>query len=134
MTGARTVWEFASAPPGEDDGFSTVPTFLDIDYGFELAAGGTVGPGPLSMDLRVAPSTGQATAQRIEELSVEVSADDGESWHVVQASRTGAASYRAMVNPSLFRWGSDHLSFRVSAVDAAGNGIEQTTHRLLEVG
>jgi hypothetical protein len=92
------------------------------------------GPGPLSMDLRVAPSTGQAPAQRIEELSVEVSADDGESWHVVEASRTGAASYRAMVNPSLFRWGSDHLSFRVSAVDAAGNGIEQTTHRLLEVG
>lgn len=132
MTRARTVWEFSSRPPGEDDGFSTQPTLLGIDYGLELPADGGVGARPVPMELRVLPTTGTAPAERVEQVSLEVSADDGRTWREVGVRRSGPTSFRATLTPALVR-GAEHLSFRVAAVDAAGNAIEQTTSRLVEV-
>lgn len=130
LSAVRTEWTFTTRPAGNDDGFATTPTFLDIDYGFDLAPEGTVGRRPISMDLRVNPTSGAADAERVTEVELAVSADDGATWQDLRARRTGDTTFRAMITPPVLR-GADHLSFRVSATDAAGNAIEQTTTRLL---
>src|SRR5690606_16845355 len=95
-------------------------------------ADGGVGARPVPMELRVLPTTGTAPAERVEQVSLEVSADDGRTWREVGVRRSGPTSFRATLTPALVR-GAEHLSFRVAAVDAAGNAIEQTTSRLVEV-
>ncbi|WP_162802176.1 S8 family peptidase [Ornithinimicrobium murale] len=132
LSHVQSAWVFQSRPPEPGEGHAVTPTLLDIDYGFELAPEGTVGTRPLWMDLRVTPVTGTAAAERITQIEVAVSSDDGATWHDLRARRTSDTGFRAMVRPPVLR-GADHLSFRVNAVDATGNQIEQTTTRLLTV-
>ncbi|USQ79656.1 S8 family serine peptidase [Ornithinimicrobium faecis] len=132
LTHAQTTWEFASRPPEDGEGHSTVPTLLDIDYGFDLEPEGTVGIRPVAMDLRVTPSTGTASAERITRIELAASSDDGDTWHELRTRRTDDTSFHSLVTPRVLR-GAEHLSFRVTAVDAVGHQIEQTTIRLLTV-
>lgn len=127
VTRAHTEWEFSSRPPGPDDGSTVTPTILGLDYGFGLDP---EGERPVRVNLEVTPSIGPDDAHRIQEVEIAVSADDGRTWHDLRARRTGDTSFQAPLTSPVAR-GADHLSFRVSATDAAGNSIEQTTERLL---
>lgn len=129
MTSAHTVWEFDSSPPGADSGYSTVPTLLGIDYGFDLDPSGQVrSTRPLRLTLDVAPTTGEAS--RIQTAELSWSTDDGGSWHDLRVRRTGDHTFQALL-PVSAQTRADALSFRVLASDAAGSSIDQTTHRLL---
>ena len=132
MSSARTVWEFDSAPPGPGGGYSTAPTLLGIDYGVDLDPSGRVrADRALPLRLDVAPTTG-GDGTRIQTAQLTWSTDDGASWHDLRVRRTGDHTFHALLPASALR-GADALSFRVVATDAAGNSVDQTTHRLLSV-
>jgi hypothetical protein len=62
-------------------------------------------------------------------MSVSVSYDDGATWQRVSATPTKANTYTVTLHHPRLDRTSGAVSLKVSAEDADGNTIEQTTHR-----
>ncbi|MEU7900254.1 hypothetical protein AB0B45_46405 [Nonomuraea sp. NPDC049152] len=72
--------------------------------------------------VRQTPESG--ADQRLKDLSVEVSYDDGATWRTPKLVRTPTGGVVRVDNPA-----SGHVSLRAKATDASGNTVEQTIIR-----
>jgi hypothetical protein len=69
------------------------------------------------------------TNPKVTRMSVSVSYDDGATWQRVSATPTKANTYTVTLHHPRLDRTSGAVSLKVSAEDADGNTIEQTTHR-----
>lgn len=129
-TQAHTEWTFSSSTslPG------TLP-LVDVDY-TDVADAVT---GQSALDLANTARTSQwvalhlttshqigSTAPPVDQLSVQVSYDDGATWSAASVRDTGGGQFQAMYrHPAQ----GQYVSLRVSASDSAGNGEQQTLIR-----
>ncbi|MCX4460799.1 hypothetical protein OOK58_53330 [Streptomyces sp. NBC_01728] len=121
-TATRTEWAFASGAPRSDD--PQVLPLLQLDYGIRTDTGGAA---RRDAELTVAASAlpGVSSGPVCTDL-VEVSYDDGRTWH--QLVRHGAGDGAARVRldaPKRARY----LSLRVHASDQRGDTVTQTVIR-----
>jgi hypothetical protein len=79
------------------------------------------------MPLEVQQQPGSA-AGKVRTLTVDVSVDDGATWHAVPVLRVGQRALFAVHNPA-----SGFVSLRASSTDAAGNTVKQTVIRAYAV-
>jgi hypothetical protein len=118
----HTEWSFTSGA-GDDDGVRAVP-LVQLDYGTQVDLAGRANR---RSDFSIEPSVlGSDSAQdAVASVRLEVSYDDGASWHrqdVKEKRGTWQASLRA---PSR----ADYVSIRVTAEQRNGGGITQTVTR-----
>ncbi|GGM10019.1 S8 family peptidase [Promicromonospora citrea] len=108
-TQVRTEWTFRAAP-------GTDPAVLDVGY----AVRGLDLRGTAPRTTRVTVSTGPVTTARL-----WWSADDGATWHRVPLDTRHGAHTGVVRAPR----GTEHVSLRVDARDAAGGTVRQTVTR-----
>ncbi|MEU9284547.1 S8 family serine peptidase [Streptomyces sp. NPDC048275] len=115
----RTEWTFASKAPAADT--QAVLPLIQLDYAI---ATDDAGRADRNADLAVTALhlPGAAGAGGVDRLSVEVSYDDGHTWHRPRERRPGRYALDA---PR----GAAFVSLRVSARDTAGNSVTQTVAR-----
>ncbi len=116
-TATETAWEFTS---GHTDGAEPLP-LLQVDYDVPTDLEGRVG-GTHPLELSVRHQDGLPAPEGTQ-VSLEVSSDDGETWHAVPVQRTGD-TFVAVVAPD-----SDAVSLRVHAEAADGSEVTQTVIR-----
>ncbi|HEY3630771.1 MAG TPA: hypothetical protein VGL21_07715, partial [Jatrophihabitantaceae bacterium] len=134
-TQAHTEWTFASAAATQ----GTLP-LVDIDY-TDVADAVT---GQSALDLANTSRTGQwvslhlatshqvgSTAPPVDHVTVQVSYDDGATWHAVTARAIGGGKFQAMYRHPAH---GQYVSLRVSASDGAGNSEQQTLIRAYRLG
>ncbi|MEU6497751.1 S8 family serine peptidase [Streptomyces sp. NPDC046984] len=121
-TATRTEWGFTSATPRTDDP-QALP-LLQLDYGIRTDAGGVA---CRNAELTVTSSQlPGASTGRVRTDAVEVSYDDGRTWH--QLTRHYATDGGARVRLDA-PGRATFLSLRVRASDARGNTVTQTVIR-----
>ncbi len=131
---------------GDRTGYSDFSTRVDAAWEFESAATAERTPLPLwairfqprvdetnrmtAGSLTVLPFTVQAhpgaSVGTMATPSVEVSGDDGTTWHAAQVVRTDDGRYAAVVRTPAH---ASYLSLRAKAADSHGNTVEQTILR-----
>jgi hypothetical protein len=130
-TQVDSAWTFSSAPPGPRQPSVTAP-LLDVAVHLPVDDQNRVtATGPLAIAVEVTDPT--TAAPRITSVHLELSTDDGRTWHEVTLQRDGAGSYRGVAESGLLTAGSA-LSLRTTARDAAGDSTEQTILRAALVG
>jgi len=119
-THSTTTWTFTSA---HVDGDRPVPLPLTalrvappVDARNAVPGGSTY---PIPVRVERQPDSG-ARANR--ELTLEVSYDDGQTWHLVPLVRVLATGVGLVTHPDI----DGYASVRVRATDFAGNTVEQT--------
>lgn len=130
-TRVSTEWEFTSA--FADD--RTVLPLLQIDYGLSLDDRNR-GDRREVLHLSAAHQGG-STPSAVEEMRLWASADDGETWAPVDVARDGgvdgadgAGGFTATVRVPR---GTEHVSLRAEARDAAGSRVSETVIRAYAV-
>ena len=124
-TRVATEWRFTSAY--KDD--RVVLPLLQVDYGLSLDDHNR---GELSEQLRLSAShQGGSTPSAVEDLKLWASADDGKTWKQVTvtgaaASRGAADEFAATVRVPR---GTEYVSLRAEARDAAGSTVRETVIR-----
>ncbi|AOS62249.1 S8 family peptidase [Actinoalloteichus hymeniacidonis] len=124
-TEQNATWTFTSDTV--DGGLSEALPLLGIQFEGEVDDLGRAPAGvEYPLDLRV-----DRTSDDIEvsEVGLEVSYDDGASWTTVEPSRTDEGWTASLTHPE----GDGFVSLRASAVDSAGNSVEQTTLRAYQI-
>ncbi|MFD2024413.1 S8 family serine peptidase [Promicromonospora aerolata] len=128
-TRVSTEWEFTSA--FSDD--RTVLPLLQLDYGLSVD-GHNRGDRREVLHLS-ATHQGGSTPSAVEELRLWASADDGENWTPVDVTADGEAGgtdgFTATVRVPR---GTEHVSLRAEARDAAGSQVTETVIRAYAVG
>ncbi|MDX3352892.1 S8 family serine peptidase [Streptomyces sp. ME01-24h] len=121
-TATRTEWGFSSATPGTDD--PQVLPLLQLDYGIRTDAGGAA---RRDAELTVNPAQlpGVAAA-KVRTDAVEVSYDDGRTWHKLALHGAGDGAARVRLDAPRR---AEFLSLRVRASDKRGNTVTQTVIR-----
>ncbi|MFD0503061.1 hypothetical protein ACFQ0G_09445 [Streptomyces chiangmaiensis] len=122
-TSTRTEWTFTSGQPAA--GTWGLPPLVQLDY----AVGGMddTGKARRRTDLLVTPThlSGGPGSETITEVSVDVSYDDGATWHHAALQHT-AEGWRARLDaPADARF----VTLRTSARDTQGNSITQDITR-----
>ncbi|MFD4948887.1 S8 family serine peptidase [Streptomyces sp. NPDC058409] len=119
-TEAHTAWTFESAAP---EGTEEVKlALLNADYDLDgVRMDSTVKAGA-SHRLKVAFRNADKSTSPVTRATVEVSYDGGATWHRQHAVTTAHAATTWIKAPK----GTDTVSLRVKAENAAGSGIEQT--------
>ncbi|WP_431962277.1 S8 family serine peptidase [Actinacidiphila sp. bgisy160] len=121
-TATRTEWGFSSATAGTDD--PRVLPLLQLDYGIRTdAAGAARRDAELTVSASPLPDT---STGRVRTDAVEVSYDDGRTWH--RLALRGADDGGARVRLDAPRR-AEFLSLRVRASDKRGNTVTQTVIR-----
>jgi hypothetical protein len=97
-----------------------------LTLGYAVASEGLDGlTAPGAQQLTVTPGHLQlAAAPRATEVSVQVSFDDGKTWHAASVTKAGAAYHASFAAPK-----STYVTLRVIAADAAGGRISETITR-----
>jgi subtilisin family serine protease len=125
-TVVSSTWTFTSEPPRRRRA-STVAPLLDVAVHLPVDERNRVDPGaPLVVEIDV--SQAGTTASRVTSASLEVSTDDGATWHTVELSRTRPGRYDATLPAGTLPPGGA-LSLRTAASDADGNHTGQTIVR-----
>lgn len=125
-TRTRSVWTFTSQRPG--DGERRVEPLLSVDYDVDVdlrnrAAHPRERRGPHQIAMTFSHPDG-AGDLRVAEVALEVSYDDGGTWQDVRnVRRRGDDHYVATLSDRSAP--SGYLSWRLSAVDAQGNTLQQ---------
>ncbi|WUD71282.1 S8 family serine peptidase [Streptomyces sp. NBC_00510] len=121
-TATRTEWGFTSATPRTDD--PQVLPLLQLDYGIRTDAGGAARR-DAELTVSASPLPG-ASAGRVSTDAVEVSYDDGRTWHklALRGADDGAARVRLDAPRR-----AEFLSLRVRASDKRGDTVTQTVIR-----
>ncbi|GGI94230.1 S8 family serine peptidase [Streptomyces brasiliensis] len=119
-THTLTEWNFTSAATGTES--SEPLPLIQLDYGVDTDKGGRA---DRRTELTVAASHLPGTTAAIGKPSVEVSYDDGKTWHRSELSRGGDGwrTRLAAPGPAAF------ATLRVTARDDAGNSVSQTITR-----
>ncbi|WP_275003334.1 S8 family serine peptidase [Promicromonospora iranensis] len=127
-TSVTTEWEFTSA--FEDD--RVVLPLLQIDYGLSLDDRNR-GERREVLHLSAAHQDG-STPSAVEDMRLWASADDGETWTPVDVTggsgSHGDAGFTAVVRVPR---GTEHVSLRAEARDAAGSQVSETVIRAYSV-
>lgn len=126
-TETRTEWTFTSQRP--DSGDELVP-MLSIDYAIELDLRNTAlhprdRKGPSTLELEVYHQ--DASLPAVDDAQAWVSFDDGDTWRPRPVRQLDDGRFQVSLPGAPA--GSDAVSLRVAAVDAAGNQIDQTIIR-----
>jgi hypothetical protein len=121
-TSVSTAWTFHSGTTGAD-GFTAIPVnvvrFLPALSDTNTALAGKV----LVVPVEVQSQPGAATSA-VRGLTVQVSYDDGVTWHDVAVSRSGAQAVAVITSPA-----SGFVSLRATATNSAGNSVTETIIR-----
>jgi hypothetical protein len=119
----NVAWDFTSAPV-EGDLPGQLP-LLVVRYDLDLDDDGRAPAGQsYSFGVRVEHWT-TAPVGTIETLTVDVSYDDGGTWHEVPLTADGGSWVASLDHPA----DAGYVSLRARAGDAAGNSVEQTVIR-----
>ncbi|HKD97857.1 MAG TPA: S8 family serine peptidase [Micromonosporaceae bacterium] len=119
-TSVSSVWTFHSATV--PDAFTPIPVnavrFLPDLSGTNTAPAGRV----LAVPVEVQSQPGAPVSVR--SLTVQVSYDDGVTWHEVTVSRSGASAVAVVRSPA-----SGFVSLRATATNSGGNSVTETIIR-----
>ncbi|MEU6343423.1 S8 family serine peptidase [Streptomyces sp. NPDC046977] len=122
-TSTRTEWAFTSGRPAE--GTQGLPPLVQLDY----AVGGMedTGVARRRADLVVTPAhlSGGPGSESITQVSVDVSYDDGATWHPADLRHTSEGWRTRLDAPADARF----VTLRTSARDTQGNSIKQVINR-----
>ncbi|WP_240670448.1 S8 family peptidase [Actinoplanes solisilvae] len=121
-TSTRTEWGFTSGPvkSGQDER----PALIQLDYAVGTDRAGKAGR---HAELAVTPSTlpGVVDAGTIKKVTVDVSYDDGQTWHRADLDRDGATWRTRLDAPHR----ANFATLRTTASDSRGNTVEQRITR-----
>ncbi|WP_051267513.1 S8 family serine peptidase [Nakamurella lactea] len=145
--GTSNVWNFTSTAPADGElapGYACVGTifagktepchpdplvFAGYDLGNTLRADNTVLTGKHVFTVRAYHQPGALAAPKITGATVSYSTDDGETWTSAKLRKGKDGTFRVTARyPKLVRT-SGAVSLKVTARDAAGNTVEQTSLR-----
>ncbi|WP_189698000.1 S8 family serine peptidase [Streptomyces chromofuscus] len=119
-THTLTEWNFTSAATGAESSESL--PLIQLDYGVDTD---TAGRADRRAKLKVNASHLPGTTAAIDELGVEVSYDDGATWHRSDVEGDGDGWRTSLKAPRT----AGFVSLRVTARDSAGNTVSQTITR-----
>lgn len=119
-THTLTEWDFTSAASGPD-AVEPLP-LIQLDYGVDTD---TAGRAKRTDRLTVTPSHLPGIEARVGRPTVEVSYDDGATWHRLDLTRDRAAWSARLAAPR----GATYVSLRTGVEDSAGNSVTQTLTR-----
>ncbi|MFJ8787977.1 S8 family serine peptidase [Streptomyces sp. NPDC102462] len=125
-TGTTTSWTF-----GSDTAATTaLLPLLQVDYAVPVDVRNAVGPRRShTVGLRVRMPDGLAAPRGVS-LKVETSYDDGRTWTTARTSRHGGGTdFTATVERPSSVHRDAFVTLRVTATDAAGDGVRQTIDR-----
>ncbi|MBB5909724.1 S8 family peptidase [Actinoalloteichus hymeniacidonis] len=88
-----------------------------------------LGRAPAGVEYPLNMRVNNSAGTEISELALEVSYDDGASWTSVEPSQTDQGWTASLTHPE----GDGFVSLRASAVDSAGNSVEQTMLRAYQI-
>ncbi|MEV7331357.1 S8 family serine peptidase [Micromonospora sp. NPDC093244] len=116
----RTDWSFLS---GSAEGVQAIP-LVQLDYGTDLDLAGRAAR---RTDLAIMPVVVGSAAARdgVSSLGLEVSYDDGRTWHRQDLKERGGVWTTSLSAPQR----ADHVSVRVTATQRNGGGVTQTVMR-----
>ncbi|MFE0631732.1 S8 family serine peptidase [Streptomyces sp. NPDC058864] len=115
----RTEWDFVSAAP--TDAATAVLPLVQLDYGIATDAAGRTGRHD-TLSVTAAHLPGAGLAGRIGAVGLELSYDDGRTWHKSACGSDGRFRLDAPNKASF-------VSLRATARDSAGNSVHQTVIR-----
>uniref|UniRef100_UPI002F91577A S8 family serine peptidase n=1 Tax=Streptomyces anthocyanicus TaxID=68174 RepID=UPI002F91577A len=119
----RTEWTFASARPRSADGTEQLP-LVQLDYGLPADEDGRAARRATLLVTPLHLAGGPRAA--LHTRKVEVSYDDGATWHTARVSGRGNGSVSAELDaPRSARF----VTLRVHAGDSRGNSVTQTVVR-----
>jgi hypothetical protein len=124
----HTVWTVVSRPVAGPDAVEIMP-FLQLDYDVATDLAGNAHPGRQHVGLRPSHLDGAVGTGRILGSTLDVSFDDGATWHPAPLSRAGDAWSADFQAPN-----HGYVSLRASAWDSAGNKITQEIIRAYGLG
>ncbi|MET8530341.1 S8 family serine peptidase [Micromonospora sp. NPDC005172] len=116
----RTEWGFSSAVTGEES--AEVLPMIQLDYQVAIGSDGTA---KRRTPLTVVASQLPGVSGTVGPVTVEVSYDDGTTWHRQRLSRHGDGWRTSLDAPTKARF----VSLRTTARDAAGNTVSQSITR-----
>lgn len=119
-THTLTEWNFTSAATGAES-TQSLP-LIQLDYGVDTD---TAGRADRHAELTVTASHLPGTTAAIGKPSLEVSYDDGKTWHTSDLTRTGEGWRTDLSAPK----SADFATLRATARDDAGNTVTQTITR-----
>jgi hypothetical protein len=121
-TRTRTTWRFTSGTAAE--GRPAALPLIQLDYG---VATDTSGKADRSAKLTLTPShlPGGPDSSAIRSAGLDVSYDDGDTWHEQRLDRTHDGWHTRLRAPAT----AQHVTLRATAGDANGDGVEQTIVR-----
>ncbi|WP_239117018.1 S8 family serine peptidase [Planotetraspora phitsanulokensis] len=119
-----TRWRFTSAT-ADPERAAQLP-LIQLDYGVDTDAGGSA---DRSARLTLTPShlPGGPDSGRIRSAGLDVSYDDGATWHRQRLDRTRDGWVTRLHAPA----DAEHLTLRATAEDTYGNSVEQTVVRAI---
>lgn len=121
-THTETTWTFPSRTV--DEGVEAAPVILaDYDVDVDLRNRLTTRGRAPELDLALAYAVGKGAAL-IDDVSLEVSYDDGATWRPARLDATGEGRHHAVLPP-----GTGFASLRLRAADGSGAVLEQTLVR-----
>ncbi|SEN73812.1 S8 family serine peptidase [Actinacidiphila rubida] len=115
----RTEWDFTSQATA--DGSPAVLPLVQLDYEIGTDSAGRAGRHD-ALSVTAAHLPGAAGAGRIGAVTLQVSYDDGATWHRAVGDRDGRYRLDAPHTAS-------YVSLRATAEDSAGNAVDQTVIR-----
>ncbi|MFD9007332.1 S8 family serine peptidase [Streptomyces sp. NPDC059582] len=115
----RTEWGFTSEAP--TDAATVVLPLVQLDYRIGTDAAGRAGRHD-TLSVTAAHLSGAGLAGKIGAVGLELSYDDGRSWHKATCPSDGRFRLAAPTNASF-------VSLRASAKDSVGNSVNQTVIR-----
>jgi subtilisin family serine protease len=116
----HTEWGFTSKAPAADQ--SSVLPLLQLDYGIDTDTAGKAARNA-TLAVSAAHLPGAAGAGTISPVTVEISYDNGQTWHKSTAGHGARFSLPDAPKKAQF------VSLRASAHDSAGNTVTQTVIR-----
>ncbi|MDX3850589.1 S8 family serine peptidase [Streptomyces sp. AK02-01A] len=121
-TSTRTEWEFTSGAGAVGEA-GTLP-LIQLDYAVDTDTAGRAGR---RAGLTLTPShlTGAPESDTIRTVTLDVSYDDGASWHKATLRRSGKGWETTLKAPAR----ADFVTLRASARDTRGNSVEQRINR-----
>ncbi|GAA4719996.1 Subtilase family protein [Promicromonospora umidemergens] len=123
-TRVRTEWTFHAEPGGSKAGSVDLPV-LDVAYAVKGMSLANKAPRQTTATVTVGHQAG-SSGGKVTGARLWWSPDDGVTWHKAALRRTGAGVYTSGLKVPT---GTEHVSVRVEARDAAGGTIEQTVIR-----
>jgi subtilisin family serine protease len=121
-TRTNTEWDFTSS--FTDDTSAVRLPLVQLDYAVATDLSGRAHR-RTALTVTPSPPAGSPSGDSIRTVAVQVSYDDGATWHSTSPRRLGGAWQTHLKAPADARY----ASLRVSARDAAGNSIKETVVR-----